>query len=98
MNPTTTPPTAQTVAAGPNAAPAPQMGAITGCVTYRPGDGAPIEIPIGPVEITLDPDSATLSWDAGDGVAGLTAMPKIQFDDYLSKGLIKLAAQAPAGA
>ena len=70
--------------------PTPQEGTIKGCVTYRPGDGAPIEIPIGPVEVTLAPDSATLSWDAGDGVAGLTAMPKIQFDDYLSKGLITL--------
>ena len=72
------------------AAPAPQPGMITGCVTYRPGDGAPIEIPMGPVEVTLASDSATLSWDAGDGVAGLAAMPTIQFDDYVSKGLIKL--------
>ena len=70
--------------------PTPQAGMIAGCVTYRPGDGAPIEIPIGPVEITIAADSATLSWDAGDGAAGLTAMPTIQFDDYVSKGLIKL--------
>ena len=63
---------------------------ITGFVTYTPGDGAPIEIPVGPVEITVAADSATLSWDAGDGAAGLTAMPTIQFDDYVSKGLIKL--------
>ena len=75
----------------PAAEPTPQAGTITGCVTYTPGDGAPIEIPRGPVEVTLAPDSATLSWDAGDGVAGLTAIPKIQFDDYLSKGLITLA-------
>lgn len=68
-----------------------QQGKITGCVTYRPGDGAPIEIPRGPVEVMLAFDSATLSWDAGDGVAGLTAIPKIQFDDYLRKGLITLA-------
>ena len=72
------------------AQPVPQAGEIAGSVTYRPGDGAPIEIPMGPVEITLATDSATLSWDEGDGVAGLTAMPKIQFDDYVSKGLIKL--------
>ena len=61
-------------------------------MTYTPGDGAPIEIPMGPVEITLADDSATLSWDEGDGVAGLTAMPNIQFNDYVSRGLIKLAA------
>ena len=77
--------------------PTPQAGTITGCVTYRPGDGAPIEIPLGPVEVTLAPDSATLSWDAGDGVAGLTAIPKIQFDDYFSKGLITLATTRSQG-
>ena len=76
----------------PATEPTPQPAMITGCVTYRPGDGAPIEIPIGPVEVTLAPDSATLSWDAGDGVAGLTAIPKIQFDDYVGKGLIKMTA------
>lgn len=81
----------------PATEPTPQIGTIAGCVTYRPGDGAPIEIPPGPVEVTLAPDSATLSWDAGDGVAGLTAIPKIQFDDYLSKGLITLASERNEG-
>ena len=80
----------------PAAEPTPQPGMITGCVTYRPGDGAPIEIPVGSVEVTLAHDSATLSWDAGDGVAGLTAIPKIQFDDYVSKGLITLGGTGPA--
>ena len=88
MNPQATQAHAQE--APPVAEPTPQPGMIAGCVTYRPGEGAPIEIPRGPVEVTLADDSATLSWDAGDGVAGLTAMPKIQFDDYLSKGLITL--------
>ena len=72
-------------------------GTIAGCVTYRPGEGAPIEIPRGPVEVTLAAESATLSWDAGDGVAGLTAIPKIQFDDYIGKGLITLGAKSGAG-
>ena len=92
---TQTSPTPSTTTLTPSALqpvpePTPQAGMIAGCVTYRPGDGAPIEIPLGPVEITVAADSATLSWDAGDGVAGLTAMPTIQFDDYVSKGLIKL--------
>ena len=77
--------------------PQPQPGMIAGCVTYRPGDGAPIEIPRGPVEVTLAFDSATLSWDAGDGASGLTAIPKIQFDDYVAKGLIKMTTQKAAG-
>ena len=80
----------------PAAEPIPQPGMITGCVTYRPGDGAPIEIPRGPVEVTLAFDSATLSWDAGDGASGLTAIPKIQFDDYVAKGLIKMTKQKAA--
>ena len=85
-----------TTPATPAAEPTPQPGMITGCVTYTPGDGAPIEIPQGAVEITIASESATLSWDAGDGAAGLTAMPKIQFDDYVSKGLITLTAQQAA--
>ena len=69
-----------------------QTATITGAVSYRPGDGALIEIPRGPVEVALAPDSATLSWDAGEGVAGLTAIPRNQFDDYVRKGDISLAA------
>ena len=67
-----------------------QFATITGDVTYTPGDGVPIEIPQVRVEVALAFDSATLSWDAGDGVAGLTAIPRIQFDDYVSKGKIIL--------
>jgi hypothetical protein len=68
-----------------------QHASITGCVTYRPGEGAPIEIPRGPVEVEMSADSATLSWHAGDGVAGLTAMPLIQFNDYVHKGQITMS-------
>jgi hypothetical protein len=61
----------------------PQLAEVIGCVTFRPGDGAPIEIPQGNLEVTLAPDSATLSWTSADGVAGLTAMPLTQFDAYV---------------
>jgi hypothetical protein len=72
----------------------PQFAKITGDVTYTPGDGAPIEIPHGTrLEVALEPDSATLSWDAGDGVAAVTAIPRIQFDDYVSDGKITLTPQ-----
>ena len=37
---------------------------ITEHVTYRPGDGAPLVILKGPVEVDLTADSATLSWTA----------------------------------
>jgi len=66
----------------------PQFAQIIGLVTYTPGDGAPIEIPRGRVEVDLAPDSATLSWEAAEGVVGLTAIPRTQFDDYLRDGKI----------
>ena len=66
----------------------PQFAMITGDVTYTPGDGVPIEIPQVRVEVALAFDSATLSWDAGDGVAAVTAVPLSQFDDYVREGMI----------
>jgi len=66
----------------------PQYAIITGHVTYTPGDGAPITIPKGMVEIELSPDSATLSWTADNGVAGLTAIPMTQFKEYVRDGNI----------
>ena len=68
----------------------PQFAQITGLVTYTPGDGAPIEIPKGRVEVDLAPDSATLSWEAAEGVVGLTAIPRTQFDAYVRDGKITL--------
>jgi hypothetical protein len=69
-----------------------QFANITGHVTYTPGDGVPIEIPIGRVEVDLADDSATLSWEAAEGVVGLTAIPRAQFDDYVRDGKITLNA------
>ena len=74
-----------------------QPATITGCVSYRPGDGALIDIPRGPVEVALAFDSATLSWEAGEGVAGLTAIPLTQFDDHVRKGEITLTQQKADG-
>ena len=71
----------------------PQFAQIIGLVTYTPGDGAPIEIPKGRVEVDLAPDSATLSWEAAEGVVGLTAIPRTQFDDYVRDGKITMTAQ-----
>jgi len=71
----------------------PQFAMITGDVTYTPGDGAPIEIPRVRVEVVLAPDSATLSWEAAEGVVGLTAIPLTQFEDYVRSGKIKMTPQ-----
>jgi hypothetical protein len=67
-----------------------QFATITGLVTYRPGDGAPIDIPEGRVEVDLAPDSATLSWEAAEGIPGVTAIPRTQFDDYVRDGKITM--------
>jgi hypothetical protein len=69
----------------------PQFATIKGHVTYTPGDGVPIKIPEGRVEVNLAPDSATLSWD-DEGVTGVAGLPRIQFDDYVRDGKIKLEA------
>lgn len=66
----------------------PQFAQVTGCVTYRPGDGAPIEIPRVRIEVDLAADSATLSWEEANGVAGLTAIPLTQFNEYVRDGQI----------
>ena len=68
----------------------PQQATIHGHVTYRPGDGAPLTIPQGPVEITQASDSATLSWTADNDAAGSAAIPQDQFDQYVREGKIRL--------
>ncbi|MES2533562.1 MAG: hypothetical protein V4636_21130 [Pseudomonadota bacterium] len=67
-----------------------QFATIVGHVTYTPGDGPPLVIPLGRVEVDLAPDSATLSWEAEAGVLGLTAMPRTQFEEYVEAGKIEL--------
>ena len=67
-----------------------QFATVSGTVTFTPGDGVPIEIPAGRVEVELAEDSATLSWEAAPGIPGLTAIPRIQFDDYVDEGKITL--------
>ena len=69
----------------------PQFATVHGQVTYTPGDGAPIPIPKGTrVEVELAADSATLSWEAEKGVVGLTAIPRMQFDEYVEDGKLVL--------
>ena len=67
-----------------------QHATITDHVTYRPGDGAPLVIPLGPVEVDLTADSATLSWIDENGAAGLTAIPLTQFNEYVKQKRITL--------
>ncbi|MBB1077855.1 hypothetical protein HUU62_25995 [Rhodoferax sp. 4810] len=68
-----------------------QHATINDHVTFRPGDGVPMVIPIGPVEVDLTADnSATLSWVADNGAAGLAAIPLTQFNEYVKQKRITL--------
>ncbi|KTT27897.1 hypothetical protein [Pseudacidovorax intermedius] len=66
----------------------PRFATIRGHVTYTPGDGVPIPIPEGRVEIDEADDSVILSWEAEPGTVGTTAMPRLQYDQYLEAGKI----------
>lgn len=68
----------------------PQFATIQGHVTYREGDGMPITIPEGLVELAHADDSVTLSWQESNGAAGLAALPLDQFERYVKEGLIVL--------
>ena len=69
-----------------------QHATINDHVTYTPGDGVPLVIPLGPVEVDLSAaNSATLSWTADNGAAGLTAIPLTQFNEYVRQKRITLA-------
>ncbi|MES2949516.1 MAG: hypothetical protein V4858_13325 [Pseudomonadota bacterium] len=70
-----------------------QHATINDHVTYRPGDGAPIVIPKGPVEVELTADSATLSWTEENGAAGVTAIPLTQYKEYVDQKRITLNSQ-----
>ena len=68
-----------------------QHATINDHVTFRPGDGAPLVIPLGPVDIDLAADgSATLSWVADNGAAGLAAIPLAQYKEYVRQKRIRL--------
>lgn len=70
--------------------PQPQAATIHGHVTYTPGDGAPITIPEGPVEVINSGDSATLSWTVEEDIVGSAALPRDQFNQYVKDGKIRL--------
>jgi hypothetical protein len=69
-----------------------QHATIHDHVTYRPGDGVLMVIPLGPVDVDLTPDSATLSWVEANGAAGLAAIPLQQYQEYVHQKRITPAA------
>lgn len=67
-----------------------QTATILGKVEFRPGDGAMMRIPRGPVEIETTRTEATLSWVDGD-THGAAAMPMSDFKRYVTRGAIALS-------
>ena len=63
---------------------------IRGEVCFRAGDGMPVEIPDGPVDIDIAPDSATLSWTDPEGNAGSAAITIDEYQRYVKEGKIRL--------
>lgn len=66
-----------------------QTARIEGKVEYRGGDGPPVEIRKGPVEVSFSSADATLSWIDED-VHGAAAMPIGDFRRYVKEGKITL--------
>lgn len=60
-----------------------QHATITGHVSYTPGDGAPLTIPKGPVDLDFSADSVTLSWTADNGAAGSAALSRDAFERFV---------------
>ena len=77
------------VPATPATVPA-QAATIHGRVTYTPGEGVPIVIPEGPIEVIVSADSSTLSWTRDNDVVGSAAIPKDQYQQYVKDGKIRL--------
>ena len=68
-----------------------QHATIRGEVCFRAGDGMPVEIPDGPVDIEVADDSVTLSWSEDNGrTPGSAAITRDEYARYLKEGKIKV--------
>jgi hypothetical protein len=67
-----------------------QHAIIRGEVCFRPGDGMPIEIPDGPVDIEVAADSVTLSWQDGERNASSAAITRDEYQRYVKEGKIRV--------
>lgn len=70
-----------------------QHAIIRGQVCFRAGDGMPVEIPDGDVDIELSDDAATLHWKDDEGNAGSAAITRDEYQRYVKDGKIRLAAE-----
>lgn len=62
---------------------------IAGPVEFRAGDGPGLTIPEGDCQAMVAEDSVVLTWSE-EGQSLTAAIPKIEFDRYISSGAIVL--------
>jgi hypothetical protein len=66
-----------------------QNAQVVGKVEYREGDGQPMSIRPGPIEVETTHNDATLSWTDGP-THGAAAIPLADFKRYVDEGAIRL--------
>lgn len=62
---------------------------IRGEVCFRAGDGMPVPVPDGDVDIELAADSATLHWVDSEHNAGSAAITRDEYERYVREGKIR---------
>lgn len=67
-----------------------QHALVKGEVCFRAGDGMPVEIPDGPVDIEVTSDSVTLSWQDRERNVGSAAITRDEYQRYVREGKIRL--------
>lgn len=67
-----------------------QHAMISGQVSFPTGDGVPLPIPDGPVDIEIADDSVTLAWHDGERNSSSAAITRDDFDRYVREGKIRL--------
>lgn len=73
--------------------PMPHQALIHGDVCFRAGDGMPMPVPDGPVDIEVTDDAATLSWSEGADL-GSAAITRDEFERHVREGRIRILAPA----
>lgn len=67
-----------------------QDALVKGEVCFRAGDGMPVEIPDGPVDIEVAADSVTLSWQDAERNVGSAAITRDEYQRYVREGKIRI--------
>lgn len=71
----------------------PYQALIHGDVCFRAGDGMPMPVPDGPVDIEVTDDAATLSWSEGADLSS-AAITRDEFERHVREGRIRILAPA----